>query len=208
MRTVDPPAFPSRHRWPVALKYDPLLLSSFRVSDRQEVAIVRTRNMTWLNPWEATPPQPSLKPVSHGRHARKLASNARAGRTLPWMIRWMPADPAPIIGQITLTSIMYGSAMTGSLGYWIDHSYAGRGIIPVAVALVTDYAMTTMGLHRIEICIRPENRASLRVVEKLGFRYEGSRPRFIHIAGSWRDHEVFALTQEEVGPGLLSRVSM
>jgi ribosomal-protein-alanine N-acetyltransferase len=76
----------------------------------------------------------------------------------------------------------------------------------VAVALATDYAMITMGLHRIEICIRPENTASLRVVEKLGFRHEGRRPRYIHIAGDWRDHEVFALTAEEVPNGVLSRL--
>jgi ribosomal-protein-alanine N-acetyltransferase len=57
----------------------------------------------------------------------------------------------------------------------------------------------------MEICIRPENRASLRVVEKLGFRYEGLRRRFIHIDGDWRDHYCFALVREEVPEGVLQR---
>ena len=56
-------------------------------------------------------------------------------------------------------------------------------------------------LHRIEIVIRPENAASLRVVDKLGLRYEGSRPAFLHIDGAWRDHEVFVLNADEVPGG-------
>jgi ribosomal-protein-alanine N-acetyltransferase len=43
------------------------------------------------------------------------------------------------------------------------------------------------------------------VVEKLGFRYEGLKERFIHINGAWRDHYVFALTREEVESGVLNR---
>ena len=62
-----------------------------------------------------------------------------------------------------------------------------------------------MRLHRIEIAIRPENAASLRVVEKLGFRPEGVRPRYLHIDGDWRDHLVFALNAEEAGEGLVRR---
>jgi ribosomal-protein-alanine N-acetyltransferase len=57
----------------------------------------------------------------------------------------------------------------------------------------------------MEICIRPENAASLRVVEKLGFRYEGLRRRYIHIDGDWRDHYAFALTREDVPHGVLER---
>ena len=56
------------------------------------------------------------------------------------------------------------------------------------------------------MCIRPENHASLRVVEKLGFRHEGSRARYMHVDGDWRDHEMFALHADEVGPGLLARL--
>jgi ribosomal-protein-alanine N-acetyltransferase len=62
-----------------------------------------------------------------------------------------------------------------------------------------------MGLHRVEIDIRPENAASLRVVEKLGFRFEGTKRGYIHIAGDWRDHYSFALTSDEVRGGLLNR---
>ncbi|MCL1906546.1 MAG: GNAT family N-acetyltransferase [Propionibacteriaceae bacterium] len=206
MKVVHPPHFPSTHHWPVALRYDPVVLTGFRVGDRKEIAEVRARNQTWLNPWNATPPVENVESLSSWGYARFLANNARQGRSLPWVIRWVYPHHTPVIGQITLNSIMYGSAQSASLGYWMDQRYAGRGVMGLAVALVTDYAMTTMGLHRIEICIRPENSASLRVVEKLGLRHEGSRPRYIHIAGHWCDHEVFVITKEELGAGLLSRV--
>ena len=62
-----------------------------------------------------------------------------------------------------------------------------------------------LGLHRMEICIRPENEPSLRVVEKLGFRYEGLRRRYIHINGDWRDHFCFALVTDELPTGVLRR---
>jgi ribosomal-protein-alanine N-acetyltransferase len=77
--------------------------------------------------------------------------------------------------------------------------------MPTAVALATDHCFTALGLHRVEVNIRPENSASLRVVEKLGFREEGTRVAFLHIAGAWRDHRSFALTAEEVPGGLLRR---
>ena len=93
-----------------------------------------------------------------------------------------------------------GRSATGSTS-----ELAGRGIIPTAVALAVDYCFGSVGLHRIEITVRPENERSLRVAQKLGFRSEGLRPRYLHIDHEWRDHLVFALNAEEVPGGLLQR---
>ena len=76
------------------------------------------------------------------------------------------------------------------------------------MALAADHCWFALGLHRIEIAIRPENTASLRVVDKLGFRFEGERPRYLHIDGDWRDHRVFALNAEEVPGGLMARLGL
>ena len=75
---------------------------------------------------------------------------------------------------------------------------AGRGITPTALALVIDHCFAAVGLHRVEVDIRPENAASLRVVEKLGLRREGYYERFLDIDGGWRDHVAFAITVEEL----------
>jgi [ribosomal protein S5]-alanine N-acetyltransferase len=108
-------------------------------------------------------------------------------------------------GQLNVANILYGSVSSAVIGYWVSPEVAGRGVAPTSVALVTDYLMNQVGLHRVEIDVRPENTASLRVIEKLGFRYEGIKQRYIHINGDWRDHYIFALTAEEVPEGILNR---
>jgi ribosomal-protein-alanine N-acetyltransferase len=138
---------------------------------------------------------------------RSLKIQAAQGTALPFLItERTPRSAAPaIVGQLTVSSIVWGSAMMATLGYWVDQARAGHGIAPTAVALATDHCFQVLGLHRMEINIRPENGPSLRVVEKLGFRDEGYRPRFLHINGAWADHRSFALTAGEVPEGLLNR---
>ena len=111
------------------------------------------------------------------------------------------------VGQVTVNNIVRGSAQFASLGYWLDRSVAGRGIMPTAVAMVIDHCFTTAGLHRIEVCVRPENTNSLRVVEKLGLHEVGYAPRFLHIDGAWRDHLTYALVRDDVPEGLLRRLT-
>lgn len=71
------------------------------------------------------------------------------------------------MGQVTLGSLGLGDLRSGYIGYWIAREAAGRGVMPRAVAMVTDHGLGTLGLHRIEINIRPENSASLRVAHKV-----------------------------------------
>jgi ribosomal-protein-alanine N-acetyltransferase len=111
-----------------------------------------------------------------------------------------------MVGQLTVSSITWGSALWAQMGYWIDEEHAGRGIIPTAVAMACDHCFRVLGLHRIEIAIRPENVASLRVVEKLGFNKIGLARRYLHINGMWRDHELFALTVEDIPEGVVARL--
>lgn len=131
----------------------------------------------------------------------ELRSSARRGHGMPFVTTL----DGRLVGQVTVNGITWGSARMASIGYWIDRRYAGQGITPVAVALAVDHCLGTVGLHRIEIAVRPENVASLRVVAKLGLRQEGAAARFLHINGAWRDHVVFAVTAEEVPEGLLAR---
>jgi ribosomal-protein-alanine N-acetyltransferase len=132
---------------------------------------------------------------------RDLHRQARAGRCLPLA---MLVDGG-FAGQVTVNNIVGGSARFAHLGYWIDQRHAGRGLTPLAVALTVDHCFRALGLHRVEVAIRPENTASLRVAEKLGLTAVGFAPRYLHIAGDWRDHRLFAVTTEEVPRGLLTR---
>lgn len=200
-------------RWPVRLEHalddgTQLRLEPIRRRDGAAWNEVRSRNHDWLRPWEATlPPDSPPGPASYPALVRLLVGQARQGRALPWLIHRSegPDRPFTLVGQLTVSGIVGGSAAWGQIGYWVDQRVAGRGIVPTAVAMATDHCFGEAGMHRIEIAIRPENAASLRVVTKLGFRPEGLRPRYLHIDGDWRDHLVFALDAEEVGEGLLTR---
>lgn len=181
-----------------------LVLRELRRRDVRAWREVRARNVAWLSRWEATVPPGSGEEVpSYGQMVARFRAEARAGRTLAWA---MVLD-GRLVGQVTAAGITMGSLRGASIGYWIDSRVAGRGLTPMAVAMAVDHCFSALGLHRIEIVIRPENVASLRVVEKLGFRHEGSRPSFLHIDGDWRDHEVFALTADEVPEPLVERLA-
>jgi ribosomal-protein-alanine N-acetyltransferase len=173
----------------------PIRLRDSRLLERELLS-----NRSWLRKWEATNPH---APMSFDVRAsiRSLLNNAREGAGIPFIIDYR----GELAGQLNVSSIAYGSLSSATIGYWVGERFAGMNLTPTAVALATDHCFFSVGLHRMEICIRPENAPSLRVVEKLGFRYEGLRRRYIHINGDWRDHFCFALTVEEVPAGVLRR---
>lgn len=192
--------------WPNRLTSgtDPVVtLRPIRTGDAGAWRSARQRNRAWLTPWDATvPPGGDGRPTSFRGLVRRLRASGRRGTNYPFVIE---VDGA-FAGQVSVNNVVRGSAQFASVGYWIDQRFAGRGVMPRAVAMVIDHCFVTAGLHRIEICIRPENSNSLRVVEKLGIREVGYAPRFLHIDGDWRDHRIYAVVKEEAPRGLLARL--
>ena len=171
-----------------------------RLRDARQLERELLDNRSWLRTWEATNPHGAMS-FDVRSSIRSLQANARAGFGMPFAIEY----DGEFAGQLNVSGMSYGSLSSASIGYWVAERFAGKNLTPTAVALATDHVFFGLGLHRMEICIRPENAPSLRVVEKLGFRYEGLRRRFIHINGDWRDHFCFALTVEEIPEGVLRR---
>lgn len=157
-------------------------------------------NRSWLRPWEATSPD-GIVSLDMRVGVRRLLQQYRDGQGVPFVMEY----DGEVVGQLNVWGVARGSLASATIGYWIGEQFAGHDITPTAVAMATDICFTELRLHRMEICIRPENHASLRVVEKLGFRYEGLRRRYIHINGDWRDHYAFALVREDVPEGVLAR---
>lgn len=177
-----------------------IAIRPIRVRDARPLERELLGNRSWLRTWEATNPG---GPVGFDARTsiRSLLAHARTGNGVPFVIEY----DGEFAGQLNVSGMSYGSLSSASIGYWVAERFAGKNLTPTAVALATDHVFFGLGLHRMEICIRPENAPSLRVVEKLGFRYEGLRRRFIHINGDWRDHFCFALTVEEIPEGVLRR---
>ena len=184
----------------IALNHGNVSIRLIRKQDKRRLESLLLGNRDWLRPWEATNP---FGPNSFdiGAQIRGLLDQYRQQQGIPFVIEF----DNQVVGQLNVSNILYGSVSSAILGYWIAPEFAGRNITPTAVALAIDYLLSIVGLHRVEIDIRPENKASLRIVEKLGLRYEGLKKGFIHINGDWRDHYIFAVTSEEVPGGILNR---
>jgi ribosomal-protein-alanine N-acetyltransferase len=173
----------------------PVILRPLHGRDRRQWEALRAENLEWLRPWEATSPEPLSTSLAFRHVVRQFDREASDGRLQPFVIE----TEGRLVGQMHLFGIAWGSLRSACAGYWVAKSYAGQGIVPFALAAACDHAFLVLGLHRVEVNIRPENAASLRVVEKLGFREEGLRLRYLHIDGQWRDHRSFALTSEDLG---------
>lgn len=192
--------------WPAVLTDGPVTLRPHHRRDARPWSEVRRANQDWLQPWEPTPGQPwdeANSPWVFRALLRELKRSARLGTSMPFAVCYEDR----LVGSLTIGNIVRRAFCSGYAGYWVDHRVAGRGVIPTALALAVDHAFQRGALHRIEVNIRPENAASRRVVEKLGFREEAYHRNYLHIGGAWRDHIGYALTTEDVAPdgGLLAR---
>jgi ribosomal-protein-alanine N-acetyltransferase len=127
----------------------------------------------------------------------QLRAAARRGAALPFAVTL----DGRFAGHVMVGNVVREPLLSAYVGYWVDAEVANGGAITAAVALVVDHCFGPVGLHRLEATVRPENAASLRVLAKLGFRHEGVFRRYLDVDGAWRDHECFALTAEERGPG-------
>ncbi len=203
------PGVSGRHPgWPARL--GPLLVPDgavgvrpVRLRDGGAWSAIRIRDQQHLAPWE-----PSMPGGWSQRHAAgewparwlQLRSAGRRGAALPFAVTL----DERFVGHVMVGNVIREPLLSAYVGYWVDESVGGRGVITAAVALVVDHCFRAVGLHRIEATVRPENVASLRVLAKLGFRQEGLFRRYLDVDGAWRDHLCFALTAEEPGRGGLA----
>jgi [ribosomal protein S5]-alanine N-acetyltransferase len=196
--------------WPV--KLGPLRVPAgvvavrpVRLRDAGEWSRIRLRDREHLEKWEPSAPgqwRDRNVVLAWPSQWAALRSLARRGQCLPFSI----TVNGVLAGQITVGNVIRASLRSAWVGYWVSSEMVGGGVATAAVALVVDHAFASAGLHRIEATVRPENAPSLRVLAKSGFREEGLFQRYLDVAGDWRDHLCFALTADETGNGLVSRL--
>jgi ribosomal-protein-alanine N-acetyltransferase len=158
---------------------------------------VRRRNEDWLLKWE---PRriPIVPDPARDRDAFRSRCNARdrerqAGQSYAFGL----FVDGVFAGEVNLNNVHRGPMQSGTVGYWIDQSRAGRNYVPEGVIVLMRFAFEELRLHRLEICIIPRNTNSRRVMEKLEIREEGIAQRFLEINGVWEDHLRFGMTAEE-----------
>ena len=86
-----------------------------------------------------------------------------------------------------------------AIGYIIDPARQRQGIAIEAVTAMLDFCFNELGLHRIQALIDPDNTASRRLVEKLGFNCEGVLRDNLRVNDVWRNDMLYALLATERG---------
>lgn len=107
------------------------------------------------------------------------------------------SDTSELCGVINLSEIVRGSFQSAYMGYYALWPHSGKGFMSAGIELVVQRAFGELGLHRLEANIQPKNSRSIALVRGAGFRCEGLSPRYLKIAGRWRDHERWAITAED-----------
>ena len=106
-------------------------------------------------------------------------------------------EDGAVAGTFVLSQIFYGPFCNAYLGYWATHALAGHGYMTEGMDGVLRHAFRKLKLHRVEANVQPGNTASIALLERTGFRREGFSPRYLKVAGRWRDHERWAITAED-----------
>lgn len=85
----------------------------------------------------------------------------------------------------------------GEIWYLLSKPFWGKGLASQVLPQLLQYGFMKLELHRIWANCLPENKASKRVLEKLGFRKEGLQKRSLRIQGVWCDSLVYAILSSE-----------
>jgi ribosomal-protein-alanine N-acetyltransferase len=135
--------------------------------------------------------------ASPPRTAAAFDKNVARFKSPRYVGYWVLTEHGELAGAININEIVRGSFCGGYLGYYALVPHQGKGYMAEGLRLVLREAFGKLHLHRLEANIQPDNERSKRLVQRLGFRLEGYSPRYLKIAGQWRDHERWALTSEE-----------
>ncbi|MET9296129.1 GNAT family protein [Streptomyces sp. NPDC003077] len=158
----------------------------FAESDRAEFTTAARASRDLHRPWLAPP----ATDEAYDGYFTRLQEPSRAGFLV------CESDGGRIAGYMTINNIVYGAFRSGAVGYGAFAHAAGRGLMSEGLRLLLGHAFGALELHRLEANIQPDNKSSIALVKRAGFRLEGFSPDFLFIEGAWRDHERWAITSE------------
>ena len=181
-----------------AIAGDGVVLRVPQVSDFAEWAALRAASRDFLTPWEPTWPADDLTRASFRRRIKRYAEDQRSDLAYAFFV--MRKRDNVLVGGLTLANVRRGCAQAVSLGYWMGAAHARQGYMTAAVNAVVPFAFGTLRLHRIEAACIPANVASVKLLEKTGFKREGFARQYLCIDGLWQDHLLYARLKDDPAP--------
>jgi ribosomal-protein-alanine N-acetyltransferase len=163
-----------------------VFLRSLTARDRPEFLELMRASRRLHSPWVSPP-------IDDAGYSSYLKKARRADFKALLVCR---VEDGRILGVFNISQIVGGLFQNAYLGYYVGAPFAGKGYMTQGLRLVLGYAFTKLKLHRLEANIQPGNTFSIKLVKRCGFQLEGFSPRYLKIAGRWRDHERWAITKE------------
>jgi [ribosomal protein S5]-alanine N-acetyltransferase len=181
----------------ILLRGEGVFLRPPEMRDYEAWSELRAASRAFLVPWEPTWPGDDLTRAGFRRRLRRSHQEIANDEAYPFLIF---RDNGVLVGGLTLGQVRRSVVQSGTLGYWIGAPHARQGLMTAAVRGIIGYGFTTLRLHRIEASCLPNNRASIRLLERIGFTKEGYARAYLRINGAWQDHLLFALIDTDVSP--------
>ena len=188
---------PSRTSTAVHLYGRRVVLRPLAAHDFRTWCEVRQRNAEWLTVWEPHRPDQLPDPTKSRSAFNARCQQRDRDRSAGTAYQFGLFIDDRIAGEVNLNNVIRGAMQSGTIGYWIDQRHAGHSYVAEAVVVVMQFAFDQLQLHRMEICIVPRNQRSIRIMEKLAIREEGTAQRYLEINGVWEDHVRYGMTLEE-----------
>jgi ribosomal-protein-serine acetyltransferase len=166
-----------------------LTLTPIEPSDAADLWVAVDASRSHLEPWLPWVPFNTDAEASQ-RYADASAQDWDHGRACRFTIR----DKATraLYGVVGLEAFAH-LHQSVELGYWLRRDVTGRGIMTEASRHLLMWAFSRINVHRVRVAAATDNHASLGVIRRLGFRFEGVAREAERCNGRWLDHAVFAL---------------
>jgi [ribosomal protein S5]-alanine N-acetyltransferase len=164
-----------------------VLLRRPTASDQDEFLAMVRRSRRLHRPWVHPPESPA-------EFAAWLHAGQRVGVELHLLCR---IEDGAIAGVFNLSEIVRGPMQSAYLGYYGAAPHVRRGYMTEGMELLFRQAFTRYKLHRLEANVQPDNKRSVALATRTGFRREGYSPRYLKVGGRWRDHIRFAILVED-----------
>jgi [ribosomal protein S5]-alanine N-acetyltransferase len=162
-----------------------------QMSDYPAWSALREQSRSFLQPWEPSWPADDVSRLAFRKRLKRYVRELDQDQAYPFFV-FRAADHT-LVGGVTVSQIRRGVSQTCSIGYWMGSRYAGQGLMTAAVRTLATFAFGQLKLRRIEAACLPHNAASIRLLEKTGFRREGYAREYLCIDGAWQDHLLYAL---------------
>jgi ribosomal-protein-alanine N-acetyltransferase len=177
------------------IETDRVLLRAPQMSDYSAWAELRAASQDFLVPWEPLWAPDELSRASFRRRIRHYMRDMR--EDVGYALFVYDTRSTSLVGGITLCNVRRGVTQSCTLGYWVGAAHARQGFMTAAVRAVVPFVFDSLELHRLESACLPENTASMRLLERVGFKREGLARRYLRINGDWRDHVLYALLETD-----------